>query len=59
MKEEKENKNNVPRPVVLNYYKPQRGNPYGESICDYLEDKQNAMNIIANLNVAKAKKEAL
>lgn len=59
LKEEKDNKKNVPRPIALNYWKPERWSAFGESICDYLEDKQDAINIFANLNVAKAKKEAL
>lgn len=49
----------VPRPVMLNYYDPQRDNPLGWSICDKLEDKQNAKSILFNLNTIKAKKEAL
>lgn len=58
-KEEKENPLLIPRPVALNYWKPQRGNFFGESVWDYLEDKQDAMNIFANLAIATAKKEAL
>lgn len=49
----------VPRPIMLNYYDPQRDNPLGWSMCDKLEDKQNAKSILFNLNVIKAKKEAL
>jgi len=49
----------VPRPIMLNYYDPQRDNPLGWSICDKLEDKQNAKSILFNLNVIKSKKEAL
>lgn len=49
----------VPRPIMLNYYDPQRDNPLGWSICDKLEDKQNAKSILFNLNTIKAKKEAL
>ena len=56
---EESNSYDCPWPVVLNYWKPQRGNPFGESVCDYLETKQDAINIFANLNLAKAKKEAL
>jgi len=56
---EKKNPLLVPRPVALNYWKPQRWNFFGESVRDYLEDKQDAMNIFANLAVATAKKEAL
>ena len=49
----------VPRPIMLDYYDPQRDNPLGWSICDKLEDKQNAKSILFNLNTIKAKKEAL
>jgi hypothetical protein len=48
----------VPRPIMLNYYDPQRNNPLGGSICDKLEDKQNAKSILFNLNVIKARKES-
>ena len=44
---------------MLNYYDPQRENPLGWSLCDKLEDKQNALSILYNLNLIKAKKEAL
>ena len=59
LKEEKIDEDNVPRPIALNYYDPERNNPFGKSICDKLEDKQNAKSILFNLNVIKAKKEAL
>lgn len=58
-KEEKENPSLIPRPVAINYWKPKRWSFFGESVRDYLEDKQDAMNIFANLAVATAKKEAL
>ena len=48
----------IPRPVLLNYYDPVRGNPFGTSICDKVEDKQNAKSILANLSLMKAKREA-
>lgn len=57
--EEKDDTGNVPRPIMLNYYDPERDNPFGKSLCDKLEDKQNAKSILFNLNVMKAKKEAL
>lgn len=59
LKEEKENPLLIPRPLVMNYWRPQRNNPFGESVCDYLETKQDAINILANLNIVKAKKSAL
>lgn len=44
--------------MLLNYYDPVRGNPFGTSICDKVEDKQNAKSILANLSLMKAKREA-
>lgn len=58
-KEEKLDPLLVPRPIMLNYTDPQRDNPLGWSICDKLEDKQNAKSILFNLNLIKSKKEAL
>ena len=58
-KEEKKNSRNIRRPVVLNYWKPRRNDFFGESVCDMLEDKQNAKRILFNLNLITAKKEAL
>lgn len=57
-KEEKLNPLLVPRPIMLNYYDPVRWNPFGTSICDKVEDKQNAKSILANLSLMKAKREA-
>ena len=57
-KEEKLNPNLIPRPIMLNYYDPVRWNPFGTSICDKVEDKQNAKSILANLSLMKAKREA-
>lgn len=59
LKEEKLDPLLVPRPVMVNYSDPQRENPLGGSICDKLEDKQNAKSILFNLNIIKAKKEWL
>jgi len=58
LKEEKKSDGKVRRPIILNYYEPMRNNPFGISICDRLEDKQNAKSILFNLNIIKAKKEA-
>ena len=58
-KEEKLDETLIPRPVLLNYYDPVRWNPFGTSICDKVEDKQNAKSILANLSLMKAKREAL
>ena len=57
-KEEKLNPSLIPRPILLNYYDPVRWNPFGTSICDKVEDKQNAKSILANLSLMKAKREA-
>ena len=57
--EEKKDDNLICYPVVLNYRKPRRNDPFGESVCDKLDDKQIAKTILFNLNIIKAKKEAL
>ena len=57
-KEEKLDESLIPRPIMLNYYDPVRWNPFGTSICDKVEDKQNAKSILANLSLMKAKREA-
>jgi len=57
-KEEKLNEKLIPRPILLNFYSPTRWNPFGTSICDKVEDKQNAKSILANLSLMKAKREA-
>jgi hypothetical protein len=59
LKEEKKNPNMIEFPIVLNYWKPRRNDPFGESVCDKLDDKQIAKTILFNLNIIKAKKEAL
>lgn len=57
-KEEKLDPTLIPRPIMLNYYSPTRWNPFGTSLCDKIEDKQNAKSILANLSLMKAKREA-
>lgn len=59
LKEEKLDPNLITFPIVLNYWKPRRNDPFGESVCDRLDDKQIAKTILFNLNIIKAKKEAL
>ncbi len=59
LKEEKENSNLISFPIILNYWKPRRNDAMGESVCDRLDDKQIAKTILFNLNIIKAKKEAL
>lgn len=58
-KEEKLDPTLVPRPIIPNFFDPSRGKPFGNSVCDKVEDKQNYKSIVANLMLAKAKKEAL
>ena len=59
LNEEKKNPNIIEYPIALNYWKPRRNDPFGESVCDKLDDKQIAKTILFNLNIIKAKKEAL
>ena len=59
LEEEKKNNNMIEFPIALNYWKPRRNDPFGESVCDKLDDKQIAKTILFNLNIIKAKKEAL
>ena len=59
LREEKLDKWLVPRPVMIEYYDPERWNPFGKSVPDLIEDKQNAINILYNLNIIKAKKIAM
>ena len=57
-KEEKLDPSLIPWPILLNFYSPVRWNPFGTSLCDKVEDKQNAKSILANLSLMKAKREA-
>ena len=57
--EEKKDPTKVDFPIILNYWKPRRNDPFGESVPDKLDDKQIAKTILFNLNIIKAKKEAL
>lgn len=50
-KKEKENPELVPMPISLNYYMPQREDPFGTSIPDLVEDKQRAKSIFKNLRI--------
>lgn len=58
LEEEKKNKNLIPRPLSLTYFRPRRNDAFGESFCDLLEDKEKAKSILANLSIIKAQKEA-
>lgn len=56
--EEKANPREIEFPVILNYYEPFKGDPFGISIPDILEDKQKAEQLFLNLNRIKAENEA-
>jgi hypothetical protein len=53
--EEKKDESLVPWPLVVNYYSPQRNNPFGVSVGDLVEDKQRAKSVLANLRIGKEK----
>ncbi len=59
LKEELLDSDCIWRPIALNYYDPERENPFWKSVCDKIEDKQNAKNILLNLSVIEAKKQVL
>lgn len=52
---ERENELLTPWGIALHYYSPERGNPFGTSVPDLLEDKQRAKSVLANLKVLKEK----
>jgi len=56
--EEKQDSNKIPFPVIIRHYSPLRGDPYGISIPDILEDKQRMQQLFMNLNRIKAEHEA-
>lgn len=55
--EEKKDSMNISYPIVINYFDPIEGDPYGLSICDILEDKQKTQQLFMNLNKIKAEHE--
>lgn len=57
--EEKVNPELIPFPIVINYFRPKRDDPCGDSLMDYVEDKQRASSKLFNLQLIKATKEAL
>lgn len=57
--EEKKGNMEVPFPVILNFYEPKEGDPFGICIPDVLADKQMAEQFFQNLNRIKAENEAL
>lgn len=54
-KEEKKDPSLIEYPVVVSYYSPLRGDPYGVCIPDLMEDKQKAHKILSNLRLIGAK----
>jgi len=45
----------IPWPITLNYYAPNRTDPFGTSVPDLVEDKQRAKSVIKNLQIAAVK----
>lgn len=43
--------------LVLNYFSPERNNPFGTSVGDLVEDKQRAKSILANLLLGLVKSQ--
>ena len=58
-KAEREDPRLVQFPIILNYYDPIRGDAFGTSVPDLIEDKQRARSKNFNLNIIKATYEAL
>ena len=56
--EEKKDPSLVQFPVVVRNWIEKRGDPYGISVPDILEDKQRMMQLFLNLNKIKAENEA-
>jgi len=52
---EKEDPSLVPFPLALNYYSPNRTDPFGTSVPDLVEDKQRAKSVFKNLQMSAAK----
>jgi len=59
LKNEKQDVNAIPFPVVLNYYSPRPYDPYGTSLVDLLQDKHRYRNLLANLRFIREKDMAL
>ena len=57
--EEKKDPSLIPFPIVINYFRPSRDNPFGYSVMDFVADKQRASSKLFNLQLIKATKEAL
>ena len=55
--EEKNDPTLVAFPLTLNYYSPNRNDPFGTSVPDLTEDKQRAKSVFKNLQMAAVKAE--
>lgn len=55
---EKEDVTLIPYPIVLNYWKPYKYDPFGISVPDLALDKQKMKQLFLNLNIHKAKAQA-
>lgn len=53
--EEKKDPSLVSFPLTLNYYSPNRNDPFGTSVPDLTEDKQRAKSVFKNLQMAAVK----
>lgn len=54
-KEEREDSTLIEYPVIMSWFSPNRGDPYGVALADLVEDKQKAQQILANLQLINAK----
>lgn len=55
LREEKKDSSLIEFGVIVSYYSPLRGDPFGVSLCDLMEDKQKALKILSNLRLISAK----
>lgn len=53
--DEKKDSSRIPFPIILNYYSPNREDPFGTSVSDLVEDKQMGQSVIANLRLSYEK----
>lgn len=49
----------MPFPVNLKYFIPKKGDPFGVSMCDLIQDKHRYKNVLANLMFLREKDAAL
>lgn len=57
--EEKKEEDLIEFPVNVSWFSPYRGDPFGVSLCDLVEDKQKANSILLNLQLINAKYNTL